>query len=80
MVQGDISAVDIRFINGYGPQETAKIEDKLAFFSRLDQEMKTAKLFECFVCIEMDANSKVGPQVISGHSHPMSHPRFCQKK
>ena len=26
VVQGEISGVNIRFINGYGPQETAKIE------------------------------------------------------
>ena len=72
VVQCQVSGVDIRLINGYGPQENAKIEDKIEFYSKLDQEVKSGKLFECFVFIEMDANAKVGDEVIEGNPHKMS--------
>jgi hypothetical protein len=53
-------------------QENAKIEDKIFVYSRLDQEVKNAQMFECFVCIEMDANAKVGWDIIEGDPHPTS--------
>ena len=50
-----------RFINGYGPQENYDEETKLKFFNRLDLEIKSSKVAGAFVCIELDANSKLGP-------------------
>ena len=64
MVQAKVGCHDIRFINGYGPQEYCKIEDRIQFYARLEQEVVNAKLFGNKVCIEMDANAKVGSEII----------------
>ena len=61
VVQGEISARKVRFINGYGPQENEKDDIKNQFFDRLDQEVKRAMIAGAAVCIELDANSKLGP-------------------
>ena len=60
VVQAKVGDFNVRFINAYGPQEYAKNEDKIAFYSKLDQEVKNAKLFNCLICMELDANAKVG--------------------
>ena len=41
----------------------------IVFYSRLDQEVHNAQLFDCFVCIDMDANAKVGWDIIKGDPH-----------
>ena len=64
VVQAKVGCADIRFINGYGPQENCKIEDRIKFYARLEQEVTNAKLFENMICIEMDANAKVGNETI----------------
>ena len=61
VVQGEISSRKVRFINGYGPQENEKDDIKNQFFDRLDQEVKRAMIAGAAVCIELDANSKLGP-------------------
>ena len=60
-VEGKINDKKARFINGYGPQENYDEEKKLKFFNRLDLEIKSSKVAGAFVCIELDANSKLGP-------------------
>ena len=52
------------YSNGYGPQENRNVEDRISFYARLEQEVVNAKLFNNWVCIEMDANAKVGMEVI----------------
>ena len=56
----------IRFINGYGPQEKETDEVKAKFFNQIDLEVKSFKMSGALVCMEMDANSKLGSQVIAG--------------
>ena len=65
VVQAKIGKYDCRFINGYGPQEYQKIEDRIKFYARMEQEVINAKMFNNFICIEMDANAKLGPELIS---------------
>ena len=72
VIQAKIGNSNCRFINAYGPQEYATLEDKIAFYARLDQEVKNAKLFNCLVCLEMDANAKVGYNVIKNDPNAMS--------
>ena len=55
----------VRFINAYGPQED-ETEKAKSFFSKLDEEVKSAKVAGVLVCMELDANSKVGSKVIPG--------------
>ena len=55
----------IRVINGYGPQEDDNNQNKLNFWMGLEQEVLSAKSESCMVMIQMDANAKVGRDVIS---------------
>ena len=66
VVQGNIENLKIRFINGYGPQEKETDEVKAKFFNQIDLEVKSCKMSGALVCMEMDANSKLGSQVIAG--------------
>ena len=65
VVQGNIGMNKVWFINGYGPQEGPK-ETNQSFFNRLDSEVKSAKLAGTLICMELDANSKLGPRLIPG--------------
>ena len=65
VVEAKIDDVNIRLINGYGPQESDD-ENSKAFMNRIDVEIKSAMLSGALICIEMDANSKLGPGIIKG--------------
>ena len=61
-----------RFINAYGPKEGhSKDEQTIAFFAKLDQEIKNAKLFGHLCCVQLDANAKLGKAVIPNDPHCM---------
>ena len=49
----------VRFINGYGPQEGPE-ESNSPFFNTLDVEVKSARVAGALVCIQLDANNKLG--------------------
>ena len=72
VVQGNINNLKVRFINGYGPQENESEEVKSKFFNRLDLEVKSSKMSGALVCMELDANSKLGSNIIVG-GHFFSH-------
>ena len=74
VVQGNIKNKAVRFINGYGPQDESNSseEEKSEFFNRLDIEVKASKLAGTMVCIQMDANSKLGSRYVPGDKKPMS--------
>ena len=59
VVQGKVGDQNIRFINGYGPQESDTEEKRKFFFARLDEECERALLADVGVIIQMDANSKI---------------------
>ena len=65
VVEGRLGDTKIRLINGYGPQE-AEEENSKAFMNKIDLEVKSAMLAGALICIEMDANSKLGPEIIKG--------------
>ena len=69
VVEADVSEHRVRFINGYGPQENANVDDRIKFFARLEEEIVLSKLNGCLTCVELDANAKLGPQVIPGDPH-----------
>ena len=72
VVQAKIGKYECRFINGYGPQEYQNFEDRVNFYARLEQEVINAKMFENLICIEMDANAKLGPELIQSDPNPRS--------
>ena len=69
VVEAEISEHRIRFINGYGPQEKAPVEDRIKFYARLEEEIVLSMISGCLTCIELDANAKLGPQIIPGDPH-----------
>ena len=66
VVEATIANKKVRLINAYGPQEDEKEDIKEDFYNRIDQEVKTSKLAGAMVCIEMDANAKLGSSFING--------------
>ena len=72
VVEGDVEERKCRFINGYGPQEYADVDKRVKFFSHLEEEVIKAKLQGALICIELDANAKLGPDVIENDPHDIS--------
>ena len=65
VVEAKFDNTKIRLINGYGPQESDEDNSK-AFMNRIDIEVKSAIFPGTLICIEMDANSKLGHDIIKG--------------
>ena len=59
----------IRVINGYGPQEDEDRQIILNFWQEIEKEVIVAKDSVCMVAIEMDANAKVGKEIIKEDPH-----------
>lgn len=72
IVQSKIGAKNVRLINGYGPQESDAISDKLEFFTGFESAIKGAKLNGNLICAELDANSKIGMENIALDPHHIS--------
>ena len=61
-----------RIITGYGPQENTTEDKRLPFFVALEKEIVKASVAGKSVIIEMDANSKLGPDYIPGDPHKIT--------
>ena len=72
VVEVNLNGRIVRFITGYGPQESWKEIDRVPFFNALEREISSAEIDDRSVFIQMDANSKLGPKVIPGDPHPQS--------
>ena len=72
VVEAKLGNKDVRIISGYGPQENWKIEERMPFFRALEEEILKAKLLNKSIYIQMDANSKLGPEIVSGDPHEQS--------
>ena len=65
VVHSKLGDFDLRIINAYGPQEIEADKDKLFQFWRdLEKEVILAKESNCRVIVQMDANAKVGCEII----------------
>jgi hypothetical protein len=62
----------LRTINCYGPQENLSLETRTEFFLELESKIISAKENQKLICIQFDANSKFGPDIIPGDPHEMS--------
>ena len=71
-VQIDLGELKLRIINGYGPQEDDNNQRIIGFWQEIEAEIMNAKDNECLVLVEMDANAKVGNEVIKNDPNPMS--------
>ena len=60
IVQCIIGANNVSLINGYGPQESDPISDKMEFFTCLETAFQSAILNGNLICAQLDANSKIG--------------------
>ena len=72
VVEAKLGQSRIRYLNAYGVQENGSISDKMEFFSLLDQEIENAFSNNCFVCLQMDANGKLGNEIITGDPNVIS--------
>lgn len=62
----------IQVINAYGPQETHSLERRLKFYVELEKIIETAKTEDKSIVIEMDANAKLGDEIINLDPHKIS--------
>ena len=62
----------IRTINCYGPQENLEIEVRKEFFLELESRIISAKENQKLICLQFDANSKLGNTIIPGAPHEIS--------
>ena len=62
----------IRIMTGYGPQENAENEDKISFFSKLEEEIARSTNEGKGVILMGDLNSKLGKQFIKHDPHNQS--------
>ena len=72
VVEANLGKSRIRYINAYGVQENCTIRDKMDFYSSLDLEIENSKSNNCYLCLQMDANGKLGNEIINGDPNQMS--------
>ena len=73
VIQTKIDQTDLRIINAYGPQELdAEKENIFRFWQDLEKEVISAKDQNCGILIQMDANAKVGYEVIRNDPNQLS--------
>ena len=53
-------------------RKIVQLERKMEFYSHLDQEIENALTNDCYLCLQMDANGKLGSQIIQGDPNEMS--------
>ena len=73
VVQTKMDDLNLRIINAYGPQESDTDKDNIfQFWQDLEKEIIWAKEQNCKILIQMDANAKVGSDVITNDPNKLS--------
>ena len=72
VVEIEVEKKEIRIITGYGPQENMEEGKRLPFFMALEEEVEKASNAGKSIVIELDANSKLGPNYIPGDPHEIT--------
>ena len=72
VVEVNVNNKQIRMISGVEPHESKTEEIRMQFFIALEEEINKADLEGKSIFIEIDANSKLGSDIIPGDTHPMS--------
>ena len=71
-IQVEVNDMKIRVINAYAPQEDEAKETFLDFWQKFESEIESARDEGCMIVIEMDANIKVGKEVIQNDPNEAS--------
>ena len=71
-VEVNLGTEKLRIVNAYGPQEDDDTQQILGFWNQIEEEVIQAKDDGCYILIQMDANAKVGNEVIKGDPHKIS--------
>ena len=69
VVEIQVRNKEIRVISGYGPQESWAESQRIPFFIALESEIVKAEMTGKSLIIEMDSNSKLGPEYIPNDPH-----------
>ena len=72
VVQTKVGPLNIRIINAYGPQESENKQVISEFWQGLEKQVISAKDNNCCVLVQIDANAKLGKDVIPGDPHDRS--------
>ena len=72
IVEVEVDKKGIRIMTGCGPQENLEEDKRMQFFIALEAEIVKSELAEKSTIIELDANSKLGPEHIPNDPHGMS--------
>ena len=72
VVQIQVENINIRVINAHGPQEDDEISKIKLFWENIETEIVCAKEENCYVLIQLDANAKVGRNLIKNDPHTIS--------
>ena len=73
VVEIKVANKEMRIITGYGPQETWPEKERMPFFLALEEEISKAEMLGKSIILQMDANSKLGPEIIELDPHSQSH-------
>ena len=65
-MQIPLDGINIRIINAYGPQEDSDTENIYNFWQDFEREIILAKDEKCKIMLQMDANAKLGANLIKG--------------
>ena len=72
VIEIKVSNKEIRIMSGYGPQESWPEQQRTPFFLALEEEIIKAELAGKSILMELDANSKLGKELIPGDIHSQS--------
>ena len=72
VVEADLGKKKIRIVNGYGPQEDDDVQDIFNFWQEFENKVIQAVEDQCLILIELDANAKLGNEVIKNDPHKIS--------
>ena len=62
----------VRLLVGYGPQENLPTVQRMLFFATLEEEIVSAKMANKSIIIQMDANSKLGKDILPNDPNDQS--------
>ena len=66
VIEVKLNGMQVRCINGYGPQESDSKERKQRFWERLSSEIEDADTNNKAIIIQMDGNLHLGPEILPG--------------
>ena len=72
VIQVDVGDQKIRILNGYGPQEVDDAITINSFWQTLELEITNAKEDGCLILLQLDANAKLGNELIKNDPNSIS--------